>query len=101
MIPAARRRRFDRHFADTMNDKRYPKMEVSPISGRFARSGIAVDVRIYRATPSAEDASWTLEVVSEEGKSRICGNTLPTDHDAFNVFYQLVEKGGIGALLEE
>ncbi|PSH61694.1 hypothetical protein CU102_26640 [Phyllobacterium brassicacearum] len=84
-----------------MNDKRHPEIEVSPISGRFARSGIAVDVRIYRANPSGEDASWTLEIVSEEGMSRICGNTFPTDHDAFSLFYRLIEKEGIGALLEE
>jgi hypothetical protein len=83
-----------------MNDKRYPKIEVSPISGRFARSGTAVDVRIYRAKSLGEDGFWTLEVVSEEGKSRICGNTFPTDHDAFEVFYRSVEKDGIAALLE-
>ena len=84
-----------------MKGKRSPEIEISPISGRFARSGIAVDVRIYRTNPSGEDASWTLEIVSEEGKSRICGNIFPTDLDAFNVFYRLVEKDGIGALLEE
>lgn len=82
-----------------MNDRRFSKIEVSPISGRFARGGTAVDVRIYRANPSGEDASWTLEIVSEEGKSRICGNTFPTDHDAFEAFYRSVEKDGIATLV--
>lgn len=62
-----------------MNDKNSPEIEVSAISGRFARIGTAVDVRIYRAKSLGEDGFWTFEIVSEEGKSRICGNTFPTD----------------------
>jgi hypothetical protein len=85
-----------------MIDKSPPEIDASPISGRIARNGIAVDVQIYRAKPLGEDVlSWTLEIVSEEGKSRICGNTLPTDHDASKAFYRSVEKDGISFLLED
>jgi hypothetical protein len=75
------------------------EIEISPISGRFARSGTAVNVCIYRPRAIADDNLWILEVVSEEGKSRVFEDLFATDQDAFKAFYQVVERGGVAAVL--
>lgn len=74
------------------------EIEVSPIGGRFARSGTAVNVRIYRLRTTGI-GPWALEVLSEEGRPRFSQDGFATDQDAFKTFYHMVEENGIGAIL--
>ncbi|MEP7453866.1 hypothetical protein [Phyllobacterium sp. SB3] len=83
-----------------MSDSGSLDIEVSPISGRFARSGIAVNVRIYRHKNSNSTEFWNLEVTGEEGSSSFSEYGFTTDQDAFKAFYHMIEENGIAAILD-
>ena len=46
-----------------------PEIETSPLSRRFSRDGITVEVKIYRLRGVNED--WSLEVVDHEDASTV------------------------------
>ena len=50
-----------------------PEIETSPLSGRFSRDGITVEVKIYRLRGVNED--WSLEVVDHEDASTVWNET--------------------------
>jgi len=75
-----------------------PEIETSPLSRRFSRDGITVEVEIYRLRGVNED--WSLEVVDHEDASTVWNETFLTDQEAYRAFYMTVEAEGIGTFLE-
>ena len=75
-----------------------PEIETSPLSRRFSRDGITVEVKIYRLRGVNED--WSLEVVDHEDASTVWNETFLTDQEAYRAFYMAVEAEGIGTFLE-
>ena len=66
-----------------------PEIETSPLSRRFSRDGITVEVKIYRLRGVNED--WSLEVVDHEDASTVWNETFLTDQEAYRAFYMTVE----------
>jgi hypothetical protein len=75
-----------------------PEIERSPLSRRFSRDGITVEVKIYRLRGVNED--WSLEVVDHEDASTVWNETFLTDQEAYRAFCMTVETEGIGTFLE-
>ncbi|WCS25635.1 hypothetical protein LOK46_01970 [Methylobacterium sp. NMS14P] len=65
----------------------------SPMSGKFTRNGITVEVEIYR-TAGTQDP-WRLEVVDQNGGCTRWHELFATEQDAFEAFVRVVEVDGI------
>lgn len=78
-----------------MNDNE-PTIIHSPLSGKFTRDGVTVDVHIYRLEHEAE---WTLDVVDKEWASTVWEGTFSTDQAAYDQFVSDVEREGLEAVI--
>jgi hypothetical protein len=67
-----------------MDDKL--KIITSPLSRKFTREGITVEILIYRGE---NDRAWALEV------------DFATEQDALNEVYQTIATEGIGSFLRD
>lgn len=73
-----------------------PKILRSPLSGKFTRDGITVNVEIVRMEDEAE---WTLEVVDADWASTVWEGTFPTDQAAHEQFLSDVEREGLATVI--
>lgn len=72
------------------------EIEDSPLSQRFAKDGMTIEICIYRGKGEAE---WILEVVDEEGASTVWNKPFPTDQDALEEVMATIAKEGIATFL--
>ncbi|MEK1853234.1 MAG: hypothetical protein AAAC48_15555 [Phyllobacterium sp.] len=75
--------------------------QVSPISGRFAHTGTAVNVCIYRLDGDSSPTPWTLQVTSEDRKATMWMEGFPSDQEAFKTFYLTAEKYGVAGFFDK
>lgn len=75
--------------------------QVSPISGRFAHTGTAVNVYIYRLDGDSSSTPWTLQITSEDRKATMWMEGFPSDQEAFKAFYLTAEKYGVAAFFDK
>ncbi|SDA24986.1 hypothetical protein SAMN02799622_03526 [Methylobacterium sp. UNC378MF] len=69
--------------------------EHSPLSGRFTRDGITVEVEIYRAAGTQDP--WRLEVADQNGGCTRWHEWFAAEQEAFEAFVAVVEVDGIGS----
>lgn len=80
---------------DMTVDDDYPIVD-SPLSGKFTKDDITVDVQIYRGE---EEEKWILEVVDEENGSTVWDDPFDTDTAAMDEFKRTAEVEGIKSLV--
>lgn len=61
-----------------MDEPEY-KIVYSPLCREVTQEGKTVDVKIYRG---AEEETWILEVIAEDGSSTVWDDRFESDHDA-------------------
>ena len=71
------------------------EVKFSPFGGPVTRSGVTVDVKIYRLVGT--DDEWTLEIVDNEGSRTVFNGTFSDDVDAYETFEAAVAEHGIGS----
>ena len=71
--------------------------EDSPLSKKFIKDGMTIEICIYRGKGETE---WVLEVVDEEGASTVWNKPFATDQDAWEEVMATVAKEGIATFLE-
>lgn len=64
----------------------------SPLSGKFTRDGVSVEVLIYRGE---DEPSWILEVVDQANNSHVWDEQFPTDQLAMKAFLDAVQTEGM------
>lgn len=74
------------------------KIITSPLSRKFSRDGITIQILIYR---DEDDPGWHLEVVDLEGASTVWEDTFVTEQDALNEVYQTIAAEGISSFLRD
>ena len=74
------------------------KIITSPLSRKFTREGITVEILIYRGE---NDRAWALEVVDPGGASTVWEDNFATEQDALNEVYQTIATEGIGSFLRD
>jgi hypothetical protein len=72
------------------------KIVTSPLSRKFSREGITVEILIYRG---ADETEWTLEVVDHEGASTVWEDSFATEADALNEVFQAIAADGIDSFV--
>jgi len=70
----------------------------SPLEQRITRTGITVEVLIYRGE---EEPGWILEVVDHLGGSTVWDDQFPTDDAALAEAMTTIEAEGIGSFAAE
>jgi hypothetical protein len=70
----------------------------SPLSRKFTREGITVEILIYRGE---NDRAWALEVVDPGGAATVWKDNFATEQDALNEVYQTIAAEGIGSFLRD
>ena len=80
-----------------MQDEASCELEVSPLSCDITSCGVSVEVYIYRI--AERDGAWTLEVVSDDGGSKVWEDKFPTDAAALQEFRRTLDEEGILALI--
>jgi len=72
--------------------------EHSPLSGRFTRDGIMVDVEIYRDAGTQD--RWHLAVIDlSSGRCTDWRETFATDQEAYEAFTTMVEANGLAPVV--
>jgi hypothetical protein len=74
------------------------KIITSPLSRKFTREGITVEILIYRGE---NDRAWALEVVDPGGAATVWEDNFATEQDALNEVYQTIATEGIGSFLRD
>jgi hypothetical protein len=74
------------------------KIITSPLSRKFTRDGITVEILIYRGE---NDPAWVLEVVNPRSAATVWEDTFATEQDALNEVYQTIATEGIGNFLRD
>ena len=74
-----------------------PEIEHSPLCEKVTRSGVTVDVQIYRLATGHD--GWSLEVVNEEGTSTVWDDCFATDVAAYAEFERTIDEEGIETFL--
>lgn len=74
-----------------------PKIIKSPLSRKFTRDGITIDVEIYRLEGAD---GWVLELVDEDWNATAWEDLFPTDQAAWDEFERGLKEIGLAALLE-
>jgi hypothetical protein len=74
------------------------KIITSPLSRKFTREGITVEILIYRG---ANDRAWVLEVVVPGGAATVWEDNFATEQDALNEVYQTIAAEGIGSFVRD
>lgn len=67
----------------------------SPLSGRFTRDGITVEVEVYRSAGTQEP--WRLEVVDQNGGCTRWQSVFATEQEALQAFIEVVEANGVAS----
>jgi RPA family protein len=75
-----------------------PNIITSPLSRKFTRNGITIEILIYRLE---NDPAWQLEVVDPEGGSTVWEDLFATEQDALNEVFQTIASDGIGSFLRD
>ena len=70
------------------------KIITSPLSRKFTRDGITIEILIYRIDA---DPAWQLEVVDAAGGSTVWEDLFETEQDALNEAYQTIAAEGIAS----
>ena len=70
----------------------------SPLSRKFSRDGIAVEILIYRG---ADETEWILEVIDHEGASTVWEDSFATEADALNEAFQAIATEGIASFVRD
>jgi hypothetical protein len=70
------------------------KIITSPLSRKFTRDGITIEILIYRIEA---DPAWQLEVVDAEGGSTLWEDLFATEQDALNEAFQTIALEGIAS----
>jgi len=73
-----------------------PELIQSPLSQTITRDGHSLQVDIYRLE---EEIDWLLEVVNEEGTSRVWDDRFATDQAALDAAHEAIDEEGIAAFL--
>lgn len=76
---------------------REPNLVTSSLSQVITRSGISVDVQIYKLEGGTE---WTLEVINDKGTSTVWDDPFESDDAAYATFLSTVADGGMTAFLD-
>jgi hypothetical protein len=74
------------------------KIITSPLSLKFTRDGMTIDIQIYRGE---KDPVWVLEVIDSAGGSTVWDETFQIEQDALNEVFQTIARGGIGCFLQD
>jgi len=74
-----------------------PEVIVSPLSRRFTKDGITVEVSIYRL----EDSLWSLEVIDGDNNSIVWDDEFQSDDDALREFMTTIETEGLDGVLRD
>jgi hypothetical protein len=72
------------------------KIITSPLSRKFTRDGITIQILIYRLE---HDPAWQLEVVDQKGTSTVWEDLFATEQDALNEAFQTIASEGIASFL--
>ena len=70
------------------------KLITSPLSRKFTRDGITIEILIYRIDA---DPAWQLEVVDAAGGSTVWEDLFATEQDALNEAFQTIASEGIAS----
>lgn len=70
------------------------KIITSPLSRKFTRDGITIEILIYRIDA---DPAWQLEVVDAAGGSTVWEDLFATEQDALNEAFQTIASEGIAS----
>jgi hypothetical protein len=74
------------------------KIITSPLSRKFTRDGITIEILIYRTD---DDPAWQLEVVDPDGGSTVWEDLFATEQDALNEAFQTIASEGIASFLRD
>lgn len=74
------------------------KIITSPLSRKFSRDGITVEILIYRG---ADETEWILEVVDHEDASTVWEDRFATEADALNEAFQAIATDGIASFVRD
>ena len=74
------------------------KIITSPLSRKFSRDGMTIEIVIYRLE---NDPSWQLEVVDPEGGCTVWEDLFVTEQDALNEVFQTIASEGISSFLRD
>ena len=80
-----------------MDEPEY-KIVYSPMCRKVTQDGKTVDVKIYRGE---HEATWILEVVSEDGSSTVWDGRFESDHDALAELNATIMAEGMSAFEED
>ena len=80
-----------------MKDLEY-EIIYSPLCRKLSQEGKTVDVQIYRG---ADEESWILEVVSEDGTSTVWDDRFDSDHDALAELNATILAEGMSAFEDD
>lgn len=80
-----------------MDEPEY-KIVYSPLCREVTKEGKTVDVKIYRGE---HEATWILEVVSEDGSSTVWDGRFESDHDALAELNATIIAEGMSAFEDE
>lgn len=78
--------------------EREPNLVTSSLSQTISRSGVTVEVQIYKLEGGAE---WTLEVVNEKGTSTVWDDGFASDDAAYATFLTAVREEGVATFLDQ